>query len=159
MKKIALVDVFNGEGYSDPTVKVVEGGSEYMFSSIEEMRISYGEDDFKQVADEDLKDYSDTVHIAMDGIGHSEDDNGAIHVIEIPKDKVVILLLQPCECEAKIFGTYDTMEDARKSLKEEVYKESNGYDSDEIEEWEEEEITDSFSAHGKDSFDHYEIVS
>jgi len=158
MKKIALVDVFNGEGYSDPTVKVVEDCSQEMFDSIEEMRTSYGGDDFEQVEGE-LEDYSDTVHMAFNGIGHSEDDNGAIHVIEIPKGRVLLLLLQPCECEVKVFGTYDSKEEAEIAMKEEVYKDSNGYDSDEVEEWEEEEITDSFSAHGKDSFDFYKIIS
>lgn len=159
MKKIALVDVFNGEGYSEPTVVVVEDLSKTMFRQIEEMRSSYGTDDFEEVQEGELEDYSPTVHTAFNGINHSADDNGAIHVVEIPKGRVLLLLLQPCECEVKVFGDFATKEEAFEAMKVEIYKESNKYDSDDIAEFEDEKYEDCFSSHGHDSFDYYKIVS
>ena len=148
--KAVVVDVFNGEGYSEPTVTVLEKDSKEMFEAIETARLSYG-DSFEESEGAGEENYKDVVY-SFEG----EEDSGAIHVIDllIP-EKVYIIHVQPDECKASIYGVYDTMEEAKSQLVHEMNKESNAYDIDDIEDYDGEDV---FSSHGNDGFDYFQII-
>lgn len=149
--KAVVVDVFNGEGYSEPTVTVVENrASIETLRAVEEARLTYCPEDYLEEFECAEADVEFTF------TEREGDDAGAIHIKSLPvESKVYILLIQPDTLSVSIYGAYDSKEQAMAQLESEMNKESNAYDIDDIEDYDGEDV---FASHGNDGFDYFKIV-
>ncbi len=152
--KVAIVDVQNGEGYSEPTIQIAEKSSLKSLEIIAEMMETYGQDDWNKTM---VSDESDSVVCSIEGKGHSEGDGGAIHIIDIPTYLVSIIHVEPDICSASLTSSHDTVEEAVAELTRIV----NGdlkliFEEDDVEEYDGEL---NFGSHHDDGFSYFEIVS
>ena len=151
--KVIIAEVFNGEGYSEPSLGIFENDSKEMFDFIEKERMGYA-GDFDQTDGEE-----ENVVYSFEGHDEEACDSGAIISLEIKEEegkKAIIVMAQPQECNVALFDYYDSLEEAREALS--VIVNSINYDEDDVEEFND-EPSDSFGSHGDDNFDYYEIFS
>ena len=148
--KVLLVDTFNGEGYSDPMVKVSNiRNSVETLEIIDDMRLSYGDDFIEKQIDGDNK--GDVILALDDG-----EDEGSIHIMDLPTSEFYVVQVRPQINEVKFWVKMPTMETALSTLKKYIVNdETFEWDEDDIEDYDGE---DHFGSHGKEEFLYFKIV-
>ena len=147
--KTLLVDTFNGEGYSEPTIEVVaERNNVDFMHSIEDMRSSYSPDFLEKQIDGDKKG---DVILTYD----NDEDQGSIHIMDIPTPEFYIVQVKPQINEVSFYVKMPTIETALSTLQDIVNNEELCFDEDDIEEYDGEDF---FGSHGKEEFLYFKIV-
>ncbi len=151
--KALIVDTFNGEGYSGPTIKVSNvRNSVEALDIIDDMRLSYGDDFIEKEIDGDNK--GDVILTLDDG-----EDQGSIHIMDLPTSEFYIIQVRPQINEVKFFVKMPTMKKALEVLKEYVvYDDKYGFDEDDIEDYDGEANFGSHADNLDCEYYHFEIV-
>lgn len=150
--KALIVDTFNGEGYSEPTIKVSqERSSSETLRITQEMINSYG-DEFTQ--ENKIGENGDVFITFDDG-----EDQGSIHIMDLPTSEFYIIQVRPQINEVKFFVKMPTMKKALEVLKEYVvYDDKYGFDEDDIEDYDGEANFGSHADNLDCEYYHFEIV-
>ncbi len=151
--KALIVDTFNGEGYSEPTIKVSNvRNSVEALEIIDDMRLSYGDDFIEKEIDGDNK--GDVILTLDDG-----EDQGAIHIMDLPTSEFYILKIDPQVNDVKFYAKMPTMEKALETLKDIIEDESTyGWDECDVEDYDGEDFFGSHADNLDCNFYYFKIV-
>ncbi len=151
--KALIVDTFNGEGYSEPTIKVSNVRSSVeALEIIDDMRLSYGDDFIEKEIDGDNK--GDVILTLDDG-----EDQGAIHIMDLPTSEFYILKIDPQVNDVKFYAKMPTMEKALETLKDIIEDESTyGWDECDVEDYDGEDFFGSHADNLDCNFYYFKIV-
>jgi hypothetical protein len=150
--KAVIIDTFNGEGYSEPTIKVSQlRNSVETLNIINEMRLTYCENKY---AESEMKgDNEGDVILFLD----AEEDSGSIHIMDLPTPEFYIIQIKPQINEVKFWLKMPTMETALETLSEFIVNSNDfGFDEDDVEDYDGEDF---FGSHAEDGeFYYFKIV-
>ena len=151
--KVLLVDTFNGEGYSEPTIKVSSiRNSVEALEIIDDMRLSYGDNFIEEQIEGDNK--GDVVLTFDDG-----EDQGAIHIMDLPTSEFYIVKIDPQVNDVKFYAKMPTMETALETLKDIVEDDATyGWDECDVEDYDGEDFFGSHSDNLDCNFYYFKIV-
>lgn len=139
-----VVDVFNGEGYSEPSVSKISK-DDWLPFICEKLEEYSGKSDFKGYG-------AERVEFSY----NSGEDNAALTLLEKPADKVMLVRIEPdiCTVHATNYGSYD---EAMAELVDIVSNKENGFDEDDVADFLAGGLKE-FASHGDDGFRYYEII-
>lgn len=151
--KVLIVDTFNGDGYSEPTVKVSnERSSSETLSITQEMRNSYGDEFTETALDGERK--GDVILSFDDG-----EDQGAIHIMDLPTPEFYIVKIDPQVNKVKFYAKMPTMETALETLKDVVEDDATyGWDECDVEDYDGEDFFGSHADNLDCNFYYFKIV-
>lgn len=152
--KTLIVDTFNGEGYSNPTIKVSHlRNSTETLEIIDDMRMTYCQEEY--VEEEIDGDNKGDVILCL----NAEEDQGSIHIMDLPDSQFYIVQVRPQINEVKFFVKMPTKEKALETLKEYViYDDKYGFDEDDVEDYDGEDFFGSHANNLDCEYYHFEIV-
>ena len=151
--KVLLVDAFNGEGYSEPDIKVSNlRNSIETLKIIEDMILSYGDGFVEKEMD---GHYKDAVILSFD----DGEDAGSIHIIDIPTNEFYVVQVQPQTNEVKFYVKMPTREKALEVFKEYlVYDDKYGFEEDDVENYDGEDFFGSHANNLDCEYYYFKIV-
>ena len=139
-----VIDVFNGEGYSSPSI-FVSSNKEITKNKFAEFCRSYNAD-FMRIETSDTE-------ISFEG----HNDSGRVFILDIPEDKFTLIKLQPDVCHGIVLESFTSLGDAKAKLS--GFVNSGIFDEDDVNDFEDELLFGSHDIKGDEGFVHYQIIS
>ena len=138
--KVAIISLYNGEGYSEPELEIVENNPTEIKKTVDEFVKMFTSECFDKVEEKE----EETLLFSFE---EKEEENcGAINKIELPENKFHLLSLLPDVCSAIIYDSYSTKEEAIYNLKLQIINKNDSFEQDDIEDYDGGDI---FSSHLK----------
>lgn len=145
-KLYLCVETFNGEGYSEPNLKVCD------FKDIKDISNKWMEnygDDYEKNVNSLNSEY------ILDITFNGEEDSGRLIFMKIEPNKYYLLKVMPDMNETEIVDSYTTLEEAKQTLLEIINDEDSGFEQDDVDDYDGEL---SFGSHTDDGYEYYEII-